>query len=93
VRPAVDAIGAPLLPRRPETVAWWELRAAVKEFIRQVGIEEAASRFGTAPGSLRDLVSRRREPGLGRKERLLVMLARDAANDASPPTLIGRSAG
>lgn len=83
-RVAVDGIGAPLLPhvRRPEDIPWWELRAAVKEFIRAVGIEEAASRFGTAPTSLRNIVNRTKSPSLGRRERMAAMLMREPANDA-----------
>ena len=90
----IDGIGAPILSRlaRPSEVEWESLRQAVKIVIAQIGLEQCAERFGSSPASLRDIVNRTREPGVGRKARFL-QVVQSAANDEtgqfarSPPAL------
>lgn len=85
-RPAatvIDALGAPLRPRlaSPATIEWESLRQAVKLVIAQVGIETCAQRFGSSPDSLRDIINRTREPGVGRKARFLALVQSQANDD------------
>ena len=90
----IDGIGAPVLSRlaRPSDIEWESLRQAVKVVIAQIGLEQCAERFGSSPASLRDIVNRTREPGVGRKARFL-QVVQSAANDEtgrfarSPPAL------
>ena len=84
----IDAIGAPVLARqaRPADVEWDSLRRAVKLVIERIGLEICAQQFGSSPESLRDIVNRTREPGVGRKARFLA-LVHDATGQSavSPP--------
>lgn len=90
----IDGIGAPVLPRlaNPALVEWESLRQAVKVVIAQIGLEQCAAAFGSSPASLRDIVNRTREPGVGRKARFL-QVVQSAANDEtgqfarSPPAV------
>lgn len=79
---AIDGIGAPVLPRmaNPALVEWESLRQAVKVVIAQIGLDQCAERFGSSPASLRDIINRTREPGVGRKARFL-QVVQSAAND------------
>jgi hypothetical protein len=71
----VDALGAPLRPRRPEP-RWDELRVAVRAIAAEIGWPEAARRFGSNQETLKNLVYRRsRQPGVGRQARLLRLVA------------------
>lgn len=66
----VDGLGAPRGPiSRPEPT-WDDLRAVLKNVVQSVGYGEAAKQFGAEPGTLRDLLYRRRPPGRGRRARL-----------------------
>lgn len=65
----IDSLGAPLNPQE-----WPALREAVKEAIADLGLEEAARRYGASPETVRDLVYRTREPGAGTRARLSVLI-------------------
>lgn len=67
-RPAVDGIGAPLLP-----AGWPALREAVKATIAEIGLEAAAALYGATPETFRDVVYRQRPPGPGTRARLAVL--------------------
>lgn len=64
----IDGIGAPL-----EAGSWPVLRDAVKQTIAELGLDEAARRYGASPETFRDVVYRRREPGAGTRARLSVV--------------------
>lgn len=73
-KPAVDALGAPRQPLVIEFrhIAWDELRLAVKQMIREIGIEAFARAYGSAsPQSLIDVINRRKEPGVKTQARML----------------------
>ena len=68
---SVDALGAPLRP----ALDWETLRLSVRALVGEVGVEEAARRYGCAPESLTDVMYRTRPPGAGRQARLLRLVA------------------
>jgi hypothetical protein len=73
-KPAVDALGAPRQPLVIEVrhIQWDELRLAVKQVIREIGIEAFAHAYGSAsPQSLVDVINRRKEPGVKTQARML----------------------
>lgn len=71
---AVDALGAPVVYRAAD-VEWSALRRAVKAVVADIGLERTAALFGNSPESLQNLINRVREPGVGRKARLLTLVA------------------
>lgn len=87
--PSVDALGAPITVR-PADVEWAMLRPLVKAVIAEIGLAAAAAQFGNSPESLRDIVNRTREPGVGRKARFLKVVV-----DNMPATgrFVGSSSG
>jgi len=79
-RAPVDALGAPLNPRSD----WESLRLAARALVGEIGIDEAARRYGCQAETLADLIYRTRPPGLGRQARLLrLVVNRDAAGPAA----------
>ena len=66
-RAPVDALGAPLKPRDD----WEALRLATRALVVEIGIDEAARRYGCQPETLADIIYRTRPPGPGRQARLL----------------------
>lgn len=66
---AIDGLGAPLNPQQ-----WPELREAVKAAIGEIGLEEAARRYGATAETFRDLVYRRRRPSAGTRARLALIV-------------------
>lgn len=68
---SVDALGAPLRP----ALDWETLRLSVRALVAEVGVDEAARRYGCSPDSLTDVMYRTRPPGAGRQARLLRLVA------------------
>ncbi|PLU28323.1 hypothetical protein BMJ26_10930 [Sinorhizobium medicae] len=77
-----DALGAPRKPLVIEFryIEWGELRVAVKQVIREIGINAFAHSYGSAsPQSLIDVVNRRKEPGVKTQARMLRLVTENIA--------------
>lgn len=83
-KPAVDGLGAPRQPLVIEIrhIEWNGLRLAVKQVIREIGIDAFAHAYGSAsPQSLIDVVNRRKEPGVKTQARMLRLVTENMSVD------------